>query len=152
MLLSSDYNSLAWWLIKEYGLSRKWAMKIAYCLRKIDIEPELLRYKPGSPLLPIWDPSNVMKVVCIMRSQTRECPDKERSGSLSVFCDLVYSKYRALGGIGAVLISKFGGGEVLYWATRLYVESLTAKEKSTSKYVILDLPEGESVSNTWFNH
>ena len=149
MLLSSDYNNLAWWLIREYGLSRKWAMKIAYYLRGLGIEPELLKYKPGSPLLSTWDPSNVMKVVTIMRSQARMCHDKKRSDALSVFCDSVYSKYRALGGIGARVTSSFGGGEVLYWATILYVDSLMAKEKRATKYIVLDLPEGESVSNTW---
>ena len=151
MLLSSEYNKLAWWLIKEYGLSRKWAMKIAYCLRDLAIEPELLKHKPGSPLLPVWDPSNVMKLVCIMRSQSRECSDEDRAKSLSTFCELVYSRYRALSGIGAVLISRFGGGEVLYWAVYLYVKTLTAKEKSGSKYIALDLPEGESISNFWFH-
>lgn len=151
MLLSSEYNKLAWWLIKEYGLSRKWAMKIAYCLRDLDIDPELLKYKPGSPLLPVWDPTNVMEVVCIMRSQARGCSDEERSRTLSLFCDLVYTRYRSLSGVGAVLISRFGGGEVMYWATTLYVKSLAAKEKSDSKYIVLDLPEGESITNPWFH-
>ena len=150
MLLSSEYNKLAWWLIKEYGLSRKWAMKIAYCLRDLDIDPEQLKHKPGSPLLPVWDPANVMWVVTIMRSQARECLDSDRSKSISLFCDRVYSKYRSLGGVGAYMVSQFGGGEILYWATTLYVETLSAKERNNSKYVVLDLPEGESIVNAWF--
>ena len=150
MLLSSEYNRLAWWLIKEYGLGKKWAMKIAYCLRALDMEPDLHKCKLGSPLLPVWEPANVMNIVCVMRSQARGCLDEERSGSLASFCDLVYSKYRSLRGVGAVLISRFGGGEALYWATYLYVKSLAAKEKRGTKYIVLDLPGGESISNTWF--
>lgn len=150
MLLSGEYNKLAWWLIREYGVSRKWAMKIAYCLRNLGVQPELLKYKPGSPLLPVWDPANVMWIVTIMRSQARECPDPDRSRAISLFCDSVYSKYRSLAGVGASLVSQFEEGEVLYWATYLYVESIGAKQTGTSKYIALDLPHGESISNAWF--
>jgi hypothetical protein len=151
MLFCREYNTLAWWLIKQYGLTRKWAMKIAYLLIGLGKGPGIYKYKPGSPLLTIWDPANVMKVICIMRSQIRRLPEGDKSSSLTLFCDLVYSKYRSLQGVGAEFISRFGEGEVLYWATVLYVESLAAKEKGGLRYIALDLPEGESISNPWFH-
>ncbi|MAH48147.1 hypothetical protein CMI37_20150 [Candidatus Pacearchaeota archaeon] len=150
MLLSSEYNRLAWWLIKEYGVARKWAMKSAYYLRYIDIPPSRLRAKPGSVMLATWDPSNVLKLICLIRNQANLVDDSEREEELVACSDALYNRYRALDGVGTRLVSKFLDGELIYWATKFYVDSLTAKEKSPDhKFLSLDLPHGQSVTTRW---
>ena len=129
MLLSSDYNRLAWAIRKKYDIPIKWAMKSAYCLRELDDDtPELWLTKPRSPLYRIWDPANVMKLLCVLRSQANLGKDSNRSRELNRAASLIYDKYSSLEGVGCEFISTLLDGELVYWATKYYVDSCTAKK------------------------
>jgi hypothetical protein len=151
--LNTSYNKLAWWLKKEYGVSLKWAMKTAYCLRKVADNPEHLKYKPGSPLLVAWDPANVLKFIHVLRCQSRQSSDAEKAKELVQSAEKLYSRYMSLGGVGVEQVSSTMDGEAMYWASKFYVDSFAAKERYPGcAYIKLELPYGESVTTPWFNH
>ena len=154
MLISSDYNKLAWSIYKKYKISQKWAFKIAYAFSHLDntTHPIYLLDKPGAPLEPIWYPSNVMKMVVLIRNQATKCGDPEGSEDLLLIAKKIYNKYRLLDGIGAEFISQFNEGEVLYWAVELYTQTMASKKRSDRDlpYLTVTLKWGESPSDPWF--
>ena len=156
MLLSSEYNKLAWAIRKKYDIPLKWAMKSAYCLRDMGKDnPELWLTKPRSPLYRIWDPANVMKLICVIRSQANLCKGSNRSKELNHTASLIYDKYASLEGIGCEFIATLLDGELVYWATKYYVDSHAAKkngEDLTSRTLAIDLGEGDSYTTFWFDY
>lgn len=156
MLLSSDYNKLAWAIARKYGVPLKWAMKSAYCLRDLNIEEPLLWMTiPTSPLSSIWDPANVMKLVSVLRSQARLAPDTSRSQNLDEAATLIYDKYCSLEGVGCEFVSGLLDGELVYWATKYYVDSLIAKKMGwaeESSSVAIEFTEGDSYTTFWFDY
>lgn len=153
MLLSTEHNKLAWWLIKEYDVPRSWAMRTAYCLCTADVPADTIRFKPGSPLLTSWDPANVLKFIHLVRCQSRQASCKEQVSKLTENANKLYSRYMAFTGVGIGQVSRSMGGEAVYWASKFYVDSLAAKEKNPEcKYIKVALPHGDSVTTPWFNH
>ena len=156
MLLSSDYNKLAWAITRKYGVPLKWAMKASYCLRELDIEDPLLWIsKPSSPLSSVWDPSNVMKLVAVLRSQARLAEDLGRADDLNEAATMIYDKYCALDGVGCEFVSSLLDGELVYWATKYYVDSLIAKKMGwaeESSSVAIEFTEGDSYTTFWFDY
>ena len=156
MLLSSEYNKLAWAIRKKYGISLKWAMKAAYCLREMNIDnPVRWLTKPSSPLSRIWDPANVMKIVCLLRSQARQANSATRSKALYDAASHIYEQYKALKGIGCEFVSDLLDGELVYWATKYYVDSFKAKKrgwKEESNNLAIEFSEGDSYTSFWFDY
>ena len=156
MLLSSDYNKLAWSITRKYNIPLKWAMKSAYCLRELELDsPELWITKPTGPLSSTWDPANVMKLVSVLRSQARLAASSIRADSLNEAATLIYDKYCALEGVGCEFVASLLDGELVYWATRYYVDSLIAKKMGwaeESPSVTIELPEGDSYNTLWFDY
>lgn len=156
MLLSSEYNKLAWAIRKKYGISLKWAMKAAYCLREMNIDnPTRWLTKPSSPLARVWDPANVMKLVCVIRSQARQADDPSRSDVLNEAASYIYDRYRALKGIGCEFIADLLDGELVYWATKYYVDSFIAKKRGwreESSSLAIEFSEGDSYTTFWFDY
>ena len=156
MLLSSDYNKLAWAIQKTYNIPIKWAMKSAYCLRYIELDnPERWLSKPVGPLARVWDPANVMKLICVLRSQADLADNSTRRESLSNAASHIYDHYRSLRGIGCEFISDLLDGELVYWATKYYVDSFKAKKNSVtekSHSIAIDFSEGTSYTTYWFDY
>lgn len=156
MLLSSDYNKLAWAITRKYSIPLKWAMKSAYCLRDLGLEDPLLwMYKPTSPLSSVWDPANVMKLVAVLRSQARLSEDYSRTQELDEAATSIYDKYCALEGVGCEFVSSLLDGELVYWATKYYVDSLVAKKMrwaDESSSVAIEFTEGDSYTTFWFDY
>lgn len=156
MLLSSEYNKLAWAITRKYNIPLKWAMKSAYCLRDLEHEdPMLWMTKPTSPLSSIWDPANAMNLVGVLRSQARIASCRTRAEALDNAASLIYDKYCALDGIGCEFVSELLDGELVYWATKYYVDSLIAKKMQwhkESSSVAIEFPEGNSYTTFWFDY
>ena len=156
MLLSSEYNKLAWAIRKKYGISLKWAMKAAYCLREMNIDnPVRWLTKPSSPLSRVWDPANAMKLVCVLRSQAGKAEDTARATELNEAATKIYDKYCALEGVGCEFIASLLGGELVYWATKYYVDSFIAKKrgwKEESNNLAIEFSEGDSYTTFWFDY
>lgn len=153
MHLSANYNKLAWAIKAKYGITLKWAMKTAYCIRDLGLEePELVLSLPESSLAAIWDPANVMKMISLIRSQARLSSCSERSEELDAIADTLYDRYSALEGIGCRFISQFLEGELVYWATKYYVTSLEAKKRDPKIRSYSIDPQGDGESSavpTW---
>lgn len=156
MLLSSGYNKLAWGICKKYGVPLKWAMKSAYALRALDInDPMLWLTKPQSPLSRVWDPANVMKLVAVLRSQARQAEDAGRAEDLNNAATSIYDKYCALEGVGCEFVSSLLDGELIYWATKYYADSLIAKKMGwaeESSSLAIEFTEGDSYTTFWFDY
>lgn len=156
MLLSSEYNKLAWGIRRKYGIPLKWAMKAAYCLRDMHIDnPTRWLTKPSSPLTRVWDPANVMQLVCVLRSQARQADDPDRSNALNEAATYIYDHYRSLKGIGCEFVSSLLDGELVYWATKYYVDSFIAKKRGwreESSNLAIEFSEGDSYITFWFDH
>lgn len=156
MLLSSEYNKLAWGIRRKYGIPLKWAMKAAYCLRDMHIDnPTRWLTKPSSPLARVWDPANVMKLVCVLRSQARQADDPDRGDALNEAATYIYDHYRALKGIGCEFVSSLLDGELVYWATKYYVDSFIAKKRGwaeESSSLAIEFSEGDSYTTFWFDY
>lgn len=156
MLLSSEYNKLAWQIRRRYGVSLKWAMKSAYCLREMGIDkPERWLTKPSSPLAHDWEPSNVMKLVSVIRSQARQAESITRREELNSVADKLYSRYTSSLGIGCDYASQFLDGELVYWATKYYVESwrgATMGWREESNYLAIEFSEGDSYTTFWYDY
>ena len=156
MLLSSEYNKLAWCIRKTYGIPLKWAMKSAYCLRDLELDnPSRWLSKPVGPLARVWDPANVMKLICVLRSQSDLAENNARRDDLSRAASDIYERYRSLHGIGCEFISNILEGELVYWATKYYVDSFKAKKNSTtekSHSIAIDFSEGTSYTTYWFDY
>ena len=130
MLLSSEYNKLAWAIRKQYSIPLKWAMKAAYCIRQLDVDSPLrMISKPNSPLARVWDPANVMKLICVLRSQSDLADHDSRREELRNTASHIYEHYKSLKGIGCDFISDLLDGELVYWATKYYVDSIVAKKE-----------------------
>lgn len=156
MHLSANYNKLAWAIKAKFGITLKWAMKTAYCLRELDIEnPLFWMSKPSSPLSRVWDPSNVMKLVVVLRSQARLAEDLRRADELNDAATMIYDKYCALDGVGCEFVSSLLDGELVYWATKYYVDSLIAKKMGwaeESSSLAIEFTEGDSYTTFWFDY
>jgi hypothetical protein len=156
MLLSADYNKLAWAIVRKYDIPLKWAMKSAYCLRDLELkEPMLWMTRPSSPLAEVWDPANAMMLVSVLRSQARLSPSRERSSMLHLAATDIYDKYSSLEGVGSEFVSKLLDGELVYWATKYYVDSLIAKKRGwseESRGLAIEFSEGESYTTFWFDY
>ena len=156
MLLSSEYNKLAWGIRRKYNIPLKWAMKAAYCLRDMHIDnPSRWLTKPSSPLTRVWDPANVMKLVCVLRSQARQATNPDRSNALNEAATNIYDHYRLLNGIGCEFIADLLDGELVYWATKYYVASFEAKKNAPLKNphsIAIELSEGTSYTTYWFDY
>ena len=156
MLLTTDYNKLAWGIRRRYNIPLKWAMKSAYTLRELEVkEPLLWLSKPSSPLAPIWDPANAMKMVAVLRSQARLSDCALRSAELNDAADVIYDRYGSLEGIGCEFVSGLLDGELVYWATKYYVDSLIAKKMGwaeESSSLAIEFTEGDSYTTFWFDY
>lgn len=156
MLLSSKYNKLAWAITRKYGIALKWAMKSAYCLRELGLEDPLLWVsKPTSPLSSVWDPANAMKLVCVLRSQARQAEDTSRATELNEAAASIYDKYCSLEGVGCEFVSNLLDGELVYWATKYYVDSFIAKKMGwaeESSSLAIEFSEGDSYTTFWFDY
>jgi hypothetical protein len=154
--LSSDYNKLAWGIRRKYGIPLKWAMKSAYTLRELGSpEPMLWLSKPIGPLSRVWDPANVMKLVAVLRSQSRLAEDTTRELDLNNAATSLYDRYCSLEGVGCELVAKLLDGELVYWATKYYVDSLIAKKRrgsEESSTVAINFSEGNSYTTFWFDY
>ena len=154
MLLSSEYNKLAWDIKRKYNIPLKWAMKSSYCLRELESsKPRNWLTKPCSPLARIWDPANVMKLVEVLRSQARIASNPNRRDKLTNAANEIYNKYRSLDGVGCEFISTILDGELVYWVTKHYVDSFIAKKNKAREVngVALSLPDGKSFISYWFD-
>lgn len=155
MILSSEFNRLAWAVRKKYGTSLKWAMKIAYCLREITTDDaKLWLTKTKSPLRTNWNPTNVMFFVTILRALARKSSDPGFRKEVDSVASDLYHEYSSLRGVGAKKVSTYREGELLYWATLYFVESFIAKkmvdkDNDQSYYVTLELPEGLVTTRLW---
>lgn len=156
MLLSSEYNKLAWSILRQYSIPLKWAMKTAYCLRELPIDnPRLWLTKPGSPLASIWDPANVMKLVSVLRSQARLANSGTRREDLDNAATDIYDKYCQLEGVGCEFMASLLDGELIYWATKYYVDSIISKKNNLSEgtnILAIELSEGTSYPTPWFDY
>jgi len=156
MLLSSEYNKLAWGIRRKYDIPLKWAMKSAYCLRDMHIDnPTRWLTKPSSPLTRVWDPANAMKLVCVLRSQARQAEDTSRANDLNEAATKIYDKYCCLEGVGCEFIADLLDGELVYWATKYYVDSFIAKKRGwreESSSLAIEFSEGDSYTTFWFDH
>ena len=156
MLLSSDYNKLAWAITRKYGIPLKWSMKSAYCLRELEIDsPELWITKPTGPLSSTWDPANVMQLVSVLRSQARLATSSLRADSLNEAATLIYDKFCALEGVGCEFVASLLDGELVYWATKYYVDSLVAKKMGgleESSSLAIEFSEGDSYTTHWLDY
>ena len=158
MDLSSDYNRLAHAVRRKFGVSLKWAMKIAYCLRELGSDnPVAWVNMPRSPMTNVWNPTNCMFFVTILRGQAKSCDCSETKKELSDVASELYSTYSAMLPLGAKQIAKLRDGELLYWATRYFVESQLARKydkesndyDDDSYYVTLELPYGLTTARLW---
>ena len=156
MLLSSDYNKLAWGIKKTYNIPLKWAMKSAYYICKSDLDTnQNWLAKPTSPLARVWDPANVMKIICVLRSQADQATEVSRRIELANAASYLYEHYSSLKGIGCELISDLLDGELVYWATKYYVDSFEAKKNITSEKphsIAIEFSEGTSYTTFWFDY
>lgn len=156
MLLSTDYNKLAWGIRKKYHIPLKWAMKTAYCLRNIPIEnPTRWLTKPSSPLSRTWDPANVMKIICVLRSQADQAVDIKRGYALNKAATDLYDRYRSLEGLGCEYVSTLLEGELVYWAAKYYVTSFISKKRNPEKEansLAIEFSEGNSYTSYWFDY
>ena len=156
MLLSSEYNKLAWGIHRAYGIPLKWAMKSAYCLRNTHTaNPMRWLTKPNSPLSRVWDPANAMKLVAILRSQALQAKNKERCEKLNDAATRIYDRYRSLRGVGCEFVADILDGELIYWATKYFVDSLIAKKigwAEESNKLAIEFSEGDSYTTFWFDY
>ena len=155
MKMCSEYNRLAWKIRRKYGIPLKWAMKSAYCLKKMDMDnPLRWMTKPSSPLSEAWNSSNTMKLISVLREQASLCTKLSRRAELEKAADRLQSRYMEGSPVGCKYAADLVNGELVYWATKYYVESylgVVRGWREVSNYILIDFPEGECYTTFWFD-
>jgi len=96
-----------------------------------------------------------MKLVCVLRSQARQAEDTSRANDLNEAATKIYDKYCSLEGVGCEFVSSLLDGELVYWATKYYVDSFIAKKRGwreESYSLAIEFSEGDSYTTFWFDH
>jgi len=155
MKMCSEYNRLAWKIRRKYGVPLKWAMKSAYCLKKMGMDnPLRWMTKASSPLSETWDSANTMKLINVLRALSDKATKISRRNTLDSTADRIYRRYLDNKPIGCTYVADLMDGELVYWVTKYYVESyfgVINGWREESKYILIDFPDGECYTTFWFD-